>query len=93
MELNAEGESFKNWHGGEEITTFIRGSGLQAPILICTGKFSLPMTQYVTKFSRVGSVSNNYKVFEEYVAALAHRRTDDRSWIRFGGSNPSSGSN
>jgi len=85
MELNAEGVLFKNFYAGYEITAFIRGEGIQAPILICTGWKAVHLTCYVNNFLRVGSTSGDPKVFQRYARALGQRRLDDTDWIKFGG--------
>jgi len=88
-ELNAEGVLFRNWKAGNEMTAFIRGEGIQAPVLIYTGLKSVHLTRYVNNFQRVGSLSGDYKAFQRYVDALGKRRQDDTDWIKFGGTNMS----
>ncbi|KAF8162804.1 hypothetical protein B0H34DRAFT_295065 [Crassisporium funariophilum] len=84
VDINSAGVSSKNFHAGEEITKFIRGKGLSAPILIYTGRRSINMTRYVEKYPIVGSSTSN-KLYQQYVTALGARRRDDIDWIKYGG--------
>lgn len=63
---------------------FIRDRGFQAPILIYTNKKSLRLTRYVESYPNAGSAAGHHEVYQEYIAALGARRTDDKGWMKFG---------
>jgi len=84
MELNAQGVLFQNFYAGYEMTAFIRGEGIQAPVLIYTAWEAVHLTRYVNNFLKVGSTSED-KVFQRYSRALGQRRQDDTGWIEFEG--------
>ncbi|CAA7263417.1 unnamed protein product [Cyclocybe aegerita] len=89
VELKRDGQSFKNWHAGEDVTKYIRGEGFTAPILIYTGRRSLDHTKYVARYKNMGSLSGDYRAFQDFVSALGKRRSDDTKWIGFRGASAS----
>ncbi|KAF8891496.1 hypothetical protein CPB84DRAFT_1748933 [Gymnopilus junonius] len=82
-ELNDRGEVFNNRKAGEHITEFIRNEGFKAPILIFTTKRNIHTTRYVNLYPMTGSIGSNYKRFNQFVSALAERKTDDKDWLGF----------
>jgi len=73
----------ENLNAGEDITRFIRGEGLKAPILISTTSRAIRWTRYVEKYPNTGSVGGSYEILDKYVAALSARRKDDKAWMKF----------
>ncbi|KAF9056983.1 hypothetical protein BJ165DRAFT_391 [Panaeolus papilionaceus] len=77
VEANHEGVESKNWHAGDQIVEFIRREmKLKAPILVYTGRRSISVTGYVESFTKTGSFTSNYSLFQQYVFQLGARKSD-----------------
>ncbi|KAF8875448.1 hypothetical protein BD779DRAFT_1563576 [Infundibulicybe gibba] len=72
---------YYNITAGENITRFLRGRSLHAPVLIYCGD-SIVHTHYVGMYRDAGSTCRSDTVFR-YIRALVERKGDDREWVGY----------
>ncbi|KAF8875454.1 hypothetical protein BD779DRAFT_1678254 [Infundibulicybe gibba] len=72
---------YYNITAGENITRFLRGRSLHAPVLIYCGG-SIKHTHYVGMYRDAGSTCRSDTVCR-YIRALAERKGDDREWVGY----------
>ncbi|KDR83207.1 hypothetical protein GALMADRAFT_134695 [Galerina marginata CBS 339.88] len=83
IEPNSAGVPYKNRQAGNHITKFIRDEGFSSPILVFTGRQTLPKTRYVESYPMTGSAAGAER-YERFISALGKRRKDDKDWVGCG---------